>query len=266
MSDDTAPAAPTKGPTPVTTPTPPAAPAAPAAAPAPAPAPSPAAALRAATAPPRARAGLRVGLPTDADQRDADLTFAAGDLLVYVAALGTTLPDDFSDLDGNFWKCPGWVDSGGHTFKFGDTVKEVPAAGSWFPIRTIIASRTARTIDTIFMEGINPVARALFDDVPISELEPTEDTTVASFVPSDRPWKNHYCVVFDGFDGDKKMRIACPDAFVSARGSDQVQQLDVDMLNVTWTLNAAQIGDQWGAYKRIIDYSSTPDTSSFFGS
>jgi hypothetical protein len=225
-----------------------------------------AAALRAATAPPRSRAGLRLGTTPTADHRDNELTFAAGDLLVYVAQLGTVLPTDFADLDGTEWKCPGWVDSGGHTFKFGDTVKEVPAAGSWFPIRTIIASRTARTIDVIFMEGINPVARALFDDVPIADLKPADSGTVASYIPSDRPWKNHYCVVFDGFDGDKKMRICCPDAFISTRGSDQVQQLDVDMLNVTWTLNAADIGGTVGAYRRIIDYSTLPDTSSYFTS
>jgi hypothetical protein len=247
----------------VTTPTAAPASAAPAAA---APAPSPAAALRAATAPPRSRAGLRVGTATPADHRDNELTFAAGDLLVYVAQLHTPLPTDFSDLDGTLWKCPGWVDAAGYTFKFGDTVKEVPAAGSWFPIRTIIASRTARTFDTIFLEGINPVARALYDDVPIADLKPADTGTIASYIPSDRPWKNHYCVVFDGFDGDKKMRVACPDAFISTRGSDQVQQLDVDMLNVTWTLNAADIDGTVGAYRRIIDYSTVPDTSSYFTS
>jgi hypothetical protein len=220
--------------------------------------------------PSRSRAGLVVGGPlyptAPADKRDANLTFAAGDLLTYVAPLGTVLPSDFSDLDPDVWKCPGWIDSAGYTFKFGDTIKEIAAAGSWFPIRVIVASRTARTIDAIFLEGINPVARALYDDVPISALKPPDSGTIVSYVASDRPWKNHYAMVFDGFDGDKKMRVACPDTFVSARGNDQVQQLDVDMLNCTMTLLPQDIDGEIGAYRRIIDYSTEPDTSAYFTS
>ncbi len=204
---------------------------------------------------------------TTSDRRDADLTFAGGDLVSYFAPLGTPLPHDFSNLDGTLWKCAGWLEAGtGFSFKFGDTTKEIMGAGSWFPIRTIIASRTARTIDVSFLEGINPVARALFDDVPIEALKPADHGTIASYIPGDKAWKNHYATVFDGFDGDKRMRIVAPDVFVSARGTDQLQQLDVDPLPCTLLLNPQDIDGTVGAYKRIIDYSDVPDTSSYFTS
>ncbi len=223
--------------------------------------------LRAAAAPPRSRVGLRVGTTPTADHRDADLTFVGGDLIAFFAPLGSALPTDFSNLDGSIWKCAGWLEAGtGFSFKFGDTIKEVMGAGSWFPIRSLIASRTARTIDVSFLEGINPVARALFDDVPISYLKPDDTETVASYIPGDKAWKNHYACVFDGFDGDKKMRIAAPDVFVSARGTDQLQQLDVDPLPCTLLLNPQDIDGTVGAYRRIIDYSTVPDTSSYFTS
>ena len=73
------------------------------------------------------------------DTRDAALTYAAGDVMAYRAPLGTAAPTPFDDLTTP-WLCCGWIETSGTTFKLGETYKEVMAAGSLDPIRTILCA------------------------------------------------------------------------------------------------------------------------------
>jgi hypothetical protein len=107
-----------------------------------------------------------------ADVRDTALTYAAGDVVGYVAALGVTPPVDADVvLNSPPWYCLGWIDSTGVAYKPTRSLKEVTAAGSLSSIRTVVTSEV-KSLTAQFLEPMNPWVRALFDDVPIATVSP----------------------------------------------------------------------------------------------
>jgi hypothetical protein len=177
--------------------------------------------------------------------------------------------EDISTLDG--YVCAGWVDTSGYIFKLDETTKDIPAAGTLTPIRTILTGGS-KSVQATLLEALNPAARALYDDVPIfplatSPLKP--DTTapyIASYVIPDPPEDNRYSAIYDSVDGEKAMRLYAPFAKVTARGNDQIQQADVTSLDITWTFYPGIIDDgtdqDAGVAKRFIQYGQ--DMSAYF--
>lgn len=84
----------------------------------------------------------------------------------------------------------------------------------------------------------------------------------ASYIIPDPPADNRYAVVFDSDDGIKQMRMYAPNAKVTARGNDQIQQADVTTLDLTWTFYPGTIGGVPGVAKRYIDYGQ--DVTAYF--
>jgi hypothetical protein len=106
-----------------------------------------------------------------ADTRNVDNVYAAGDVVAYVAALGTAPPAGFEELSATTWGCLGWLDTAGGIFNLNHTTKDIGAAGTLSSIRTIFTGGN-KTLQVTCLEGLNPCARALYDDVPISTLTP----------------------------------------------------------------------------------------------
>jgi len=132
------------------------------------------------------------------------------------------------------------------------------------PIRTI-KTAAAKTFEATYMEAVNPIVRALYDDVPVSYLQPAPGTSVASYVIDSTPRQNLYAAVFDSIDPTfgTRMRAYCPQVMVTGRGNDQQEQNDITMLQLTFSLYRGQIGAQFGAVKRYIDYGEA-DISAYF--
>jgi hypothetical protein len=107
-----------------------------------------------------------------ADTRNAENVYAAGDVIAYVAALGTAPPVGFAALSASTWGCLGWLDTAGGIFNLNHTVKDIGAAGTLSSIRTIYTGGN-KTLQVTCLEGLNPLVRALYDDVPLSSLAPT---------------------------------------------------------------------------------------------
>jgi hypothetical protein len=239
------------------------------------------------------------------DTRNADYTYAAGDVIIYIASLGTSPPVGFETLSTP-WKCVGWVDSSGGIFALSHTTKDIGAAGSLSAIRTVITGGT-KTLQFTALEALNPWARALYDDVPPNALQPASRTdsgvtitsgsatvtdshvlatdvgssvsgtgiptvpvpTIVSvtagtsfvmsasatatgtsvtingqnsvYVLPEVPLDNRYCWLMDTIDGNKAMRLFSPNGKVTARGNDQVQQADAEMLQMTATFYPTSI-------------------------
>ncbi|MGW0468340.1 phage tail tube protein [Streptomyces sp. NPDC003027] len=191
-----------------------------------------------------------------ADTRNADLTFGASDFLVYVAPLNTASPTGFADPAAP-WQCMGWVTTDGGTFGIEDESTDVQAAGSLEPIRTLM-TRSTKTMQVTFQEAINPLVRALYDNVPVASLEPTDG--VVSYGMPDKPADLRYGFVFDTVDGDKRNRLFMPNGKVTARGEEQPQTTDVWAVQMTFTFYK---GLTLPAVTRSIDYGSV-DVSGFF--
>lgn len=112
------------------------------------------------------------------DVRNADNTYAAGDVIMYIAALGTSAPAGFETLTTP-WKCLGWVDTSGGVFNLSHTTKDIGAAGSLSAIRTIVTGGS-KTLQFTALEPLNPYTRALYDDVPVATLSPSSRTDTAT--------------------------------------------------------------------------------------
>lgn len=254
-----------------------------------------------------------------ADTRNADYTYAAGDVIAYVAAVGVTDPVGFETLTAATWHCVGWIDTSGGVFNLSQTTKDIGAAGSRSAIRTVITGGT-KTLQFTALEPLNPFARALYDDVPVSTLKPgsrvdagagttsasnvvtdtsvlvtdigasvsgtgipagativsvvsgtsfvmsgvatatstsialTVNSNVSSYVLPEVPNDNRYAVLLDTVDGSKAMRLFSPNGKITARGNDQVQQADAEMLQMTFTFYPSMIDGIRGELKRYIQY------------
>lgn len=198
------------------------------------------------------------------DTRNADLTYAAGDVIAYKAPLGTAAPAGPASVVAlsSPWICLGWLDTGGYIYKLAEAIKDITAAGTLDPIRTIVTG-APKTIDATFLEGLNPAVRALYDDVLMSSLQPAAATTIATYNLPEIPSDNRYCFVFDTLDGTKETRLFAPNGKVTNRGDDQQQQADIEMLQMTLTLYPALVGATRTALQRIINYGAA-DLTPFF--
>ena len=116
--------------------------------------------------------------------KDNQLLYAAGDVVVWVGLPNVGCPKGFEDvasITAGTYACGGWVDTSGYIFKLDETMKDIPAAGVLTPIRTIVTGGT-KSVQMNFLEALNPVPRALYDDVPIFPLDST-----SPLVPSTTP-------------------------------------------------------------------------------
>jgi hypothetical protein len=192
-----------------------------------------------------------------ADTRNADLTFGATDYLVYAAPANTTSPVAFAD-PASAWTNLGWVTTEGGLFKVEEESKDVEAAGSLEPIRTLMTKST-KSVQVTFLEGLNPFVRALYDNVAMAGLEPTTD--VASYDLPDKPSDLRYAFIFDSIDGNKRNRLYMPNGKVVERGDEQPQTSDV--MSVQMTFKFFKGAANTAAVKRFIKYGGV-DVSSFF--
>ncbi|GGX26951.1 phage tail tube protein [Streptomyces chryseus] len=190
------------------------------------------------------------------DTRDADLTYGATDYLVYVAALDTPAPTAFAD-PASAWMNAGWVTTDGGVFKMEEESKDIEAAGSLEPIRSLMI-KSSKTNQVTFLEYLNPLVRSLYDNVPVSSLKPTAG--IVTYDLPDKPNDLRYAFLFDSFDGDKRVRLYMPNGKVTERGDEQGQTQQESSLQMTFKFYK---GATASAVSRSIDYGDT-DMSRFF--
>lgn len=191
------------------------------------------------------------------DTRNADLTFGATDYLAYLAPRDTASPTGFAAPSGA-WKCLGWITTAGGTFQISDEKKDITAAGSLEPIRTLM-TRSTKTVKITYQEALNPMVRALYDNVPISTLQPTDG--VASYDLPDKPNNLRYAWILDTIDGSKRVRLYMPAGQITERGDEQPQTDDVWAVEMTATFYKG--ANNSPAVHRTIDYGGI-DVSGFF--
>jgi hypothetical protein len=214
------------------------------------------------------------------DTRNANNIFAAADCIGYYAPPGTAAPvvpstgqPGTASMTGPLpapWICLGWLDTTGLNYKYTPTLKDIAAAGTLEPIRTIV-SAAVKTFDVNCLEALNPAARALYDDVPMTMLDPAGGPTgpsprLATYILPDVPQDNRYAFVFDALDGDKEVRQYAPNGKATARTQDVQTQADAEMLQMTFTLYSALIGNVRSPLMKLINYGSLPDLTPFFSS
>ena len=160
------------------------------------------------------------------------------------------------------YKCCGWADTSGYIFKLDETIKDIPAAGVLTPVRSILTGGS-KTVQSVFLEAVNPYVLALYDDVPVfpvttSPLKPpaTPTTPLGVLLPYRADARPTTVYALIGYiDGAKRMRLYAPYAKVTARGNQQFQQGDIVMTDLTFTLYPGTIGTNTGAVaQRTVNY------------
>lgn len=194
---------------------------------------------------------------TFTDTRNADLTFGASDYLVWMATKDTAAPTGMTD-PGTGWSLLGWVSTDGGTLKIDNQTKDITAAGSLEPIRTLQVSST-KTLQATFEEYLNPLVRALYDNVPVESLNPTAGVT--SYALPDQPNDLRYAFLFDTHDGLKRSRLYTPNGAVTARGDEQPSQGSEAQVQLTFTFYK---GASANAVNRVLDFGGV-DVTGFFG-
>ncbi|MGW2950784.1 phage tail tube protein [Streptomyces eurythermus] len=194
-----------------------------------------------------------------ADTRNADLTFGASDYLMYLAPLNTASPTGFADPAAD-WLCLGWVTTDGGLLKVEEESKDVDAAGSLDPIRTLLTKST-KSLQVTFQEYLNPIVRALYDNVPVASLKPDTTSGIASYGLPDKPNDLRYAFLADTMDGDKRVRLYMPNGKVIERGDEQPQTTDIAPVQMTFRFYKG--ASNAPAVKRSIDYGDV-DVSGFF--
>jgi len=194
-------------------------------------------------------------------QKDNSLLYAAGDVIIWIAAQNTAGPvtgfEDISTLTGYY--CCGWIDTSGYIFKLDETTKDIQGAGTLTALRTILTGGT-KSVQATFLEGLNPYVRSLFDDVPIFPVtsSPLKATTTAPYMATytipDPPADNRYAFIWDSLDGTKQMRLYAPNCKVTARGNDQPQQGDNENMDMTVTMYPGNVSGSVYVAKRWINY------------
>ncbi|MEW1551362.1 phage tail protein [Streptomyces tsukubensis] len=192
-----------------------------------------------------------------ADTRNADLTYGASDYIVHAAALNTASPSGFAD-PVTPWINLGWITTDGGLFRIEEESTDIEAAGSLEPIRTLM-TKSVKTKQVTFEEGLNPLVRALYDNVPLASLEPTAG--VASYALPDKPADLRYAFIFDSMDGNKRMRLYAPNGKVTERGEEQQQTKDI--MNVQMTFTFYRGASNTPAVRRTIDYGGIDVSGSF---
>ena len=187
------------------------------------------------------------------DTRDSANTFAGGDVIAWYAPLGTDAPTPFTALTTP-WLCLGWLETSGYTFKLTESLKEVNAAGTLDPIRTITTG-APKTFEATFLEALNPAVMALYDDVPISDVLP-DSGTLSTYTLPEVPTDLRYAWIFATWDGDKAIWNYAPNGKVTSRGNDQAQMSDVTSLQMTITLYPDTIGSERAALQKSVQYGS----------
>jgi hypothetical protein len=191
------------------------------------------------------------------DTRNANLNFSASDFLAFAAPLGTSLPTDFSDLTSPFL-CLGWMTQDGPTVKSNRQTKDIFAAGSLTPIRTLTTSQT-RTVDCTAEEALNPMVRALYDDVALASLAPTGG--IVKYDLPDTDPDHRYVFVFDSVDGTHRIRVCAPNGKLTTRGDEKRSTIDSDDLQMTFTLYKGTDGS--ASMTTLLNWDTT-DVSLFF--
>lgn len=195
-----------------------------------------------------------------ADTRNADLVFGAGDYLVYLAPEGTAKPTTFTSLDAA-WRSMGWITTDGGDYKADTTTKDVTAAGSLSPIRTLTTGKT-QTVAMVFDEVLNPFVRALYDDVEVASLAPAGGgSTIASYDNPNVPSNDKFAFFCVAIDGTKYLGRYGGHGMVTARDDEKTPTTDVDQLGMTVTFYPGP--DDEPAVSTLIDYGDV-DVSAYF--
>lgn len=164
----------------------------------------------------------------------------AGSSLAYFAPSGTTLPTSASADPAAAFLDAGWITSDGLTVSTDESSTDIPAFGTFAPVRTIVTEST-QTFGISFLES-NPVSLAVYHRKALDDLDVTAATGALSFTTG-RAASASYVALFDMVDGDNFLRAVCPKVQVTDRGDIQIRAGEAVTYPVTMTAYPDALGN-----------------------
>ena len=156
----------------------------------------------------------------------------AGNSLAYFGVVGSTAPSDASTAPAVAFKDAGWCSEDGLSGKYAEESKDIPAFGTFSPVRTITTG-SKQTFDVTFLES-NPVSLAVYHRKALTDLVPTTGTGALDFTTGPASTVQ-YAAIFDLVDGSNRLRAFCPTVQVTDRGDFTAKSGEVISYPVTLT-------------------------------
>lgn len=155
----------------------------------------------------------------------------AGNALAHFGAIGTAAPTATDSALNAAFKDAGWCSENGLAGKFSVSSTDIPAFGTFQPVRTII-TQAKQTFDIEFLES-NPISLAVYHQLALSALVPDMDGAFDFTTGAASTQK--YAAVFDLVDGVNAVRAYAPSVQVTDKGDFTVKAGAVVSYPVTLT-------------------------------
>lgn len=155
----------------------------------------------------------------------------AGNSLAWFAVTGSTAPTTATAAPAAAFKDAGWCSQDGLTAAASEASTDIPAYGTFAPVRTITTS-SKRTFAVTFLES-NPISLAVYHRKSLTAISP--DTSGAFDFTEGEASTQRYSAVFDMVDGANHIRAYCPSVGVTDRGDLVIRGGQVVSYPVTLT-------------------------------
>lgn len=155
-----------------------------------------------------------------------------GSSLSYFSPPGTAAPTDASTALAAAWLDAGWITSDGLSAKIAETSTDIPAFGTFSPVRTIL-TESKQTFEIAFLET-NPISLAVYHRKALDALVPDTDDGSFGFTTGGAgsvPLQS----TFELVDGANHVRAFCPHVEVTDRGDLNIRSGEAVTYPVTLT-------------------------------
>jgi hypothetical protein len=156
----------------------------------------------------------------------------AGNSLAYFGPTGSTAPTGATADPAAAFLDAGWITQDGLSVKVSESSTEIPAFGTFAPVRTI-TTKSSQTFDLSFLES-NPVSLAVYHRKPLTGLTAIAETGAVNFATG-QSGSEDYAAIFDMVDGDNFLRAYAPKVEVTDRGDIAIKGGEAVVYPVTLT-------------------------------
>jgi hypothetical protein len=155
----------------------------------------------------------------------------AGNSLAYFGPTSATAPTNATDDPATGFLDAGWCSNDGLTISVSESSTDIPAFGTFAPVRTIVTEST-QTFGVTFLES-NAVSLAVYHRKALGAL--TASAAGAIDFATGQASTQNYSAVFDMVDGENFLRAYVPKVQVTDRGDIQIRGGEAVSYPVTLT-------------------------------
>lgn len=159
----------------------------------------------------------------------ADEVFIAGGGHVYVADVGTTEPTDTTTAWAAGWAELGYTTEDGVTITPGQTITDVPAWQSRYPVRRLVTAETFEASFSLLQWNEDTLSLAFRGGTWVGDV----------YTPGEAGVVDERALGIEAIDGDKIARIIIPRGMVTTVGGINMTRTGANPIPITFSATAS---------------------------